>query len=145
MRRTASFAWLLVLTGSLSSGVSFADEPAPIAPAPCPPGTETVPAPCIVVWVVDAAGIRQLPGRCLDIQALANTAALGAASTAEPCESPTFVDARGIWRVRPECLNDTPSPGSVVPAAAAPPADPRCDPPWYVDARGIRRLRQSCL
>lgn len=141
----ASFAGLFVLAGSLSSAVSFADEPAPMAPSPCPTRTETTPAHCILAWVVDALGIRQLPEGCLDSSAPASTAALAAPSTEEPCDPPTFVDARGIRRVRRECLGALPSPAPVGRAGAAPPADPRCDPPWRFDEKGIQRLKLECL
>src|SRR6188768_1710274 len=131
-------AGLFVLAGWLSSGLAVADEPAAPMPrsaqSPCPPPVETAPANCVPAWVIDASGVRQLPDRCPDPVAAADTAAPAApsipsaartATTPAPApagdscdDSPTFLDARGIRRVRPVCLAGSPAPAP----AATPPA-----------------------
>src|SRR3954468_14308807 len=97
-------AGLFVLAGLLSSGLAVANEPAasvPVSPpAPSPPPMEAAtPSQCVPAWVGDASGIRQLPDRCPDPVAATDTAALPAPSVDDPCDPPTFVDARGIQRV----------------------------------------------
>jgi len=160
-------AGLFALAGWLSSGLAVADEPAaPVPPSvqsPCPPPAETTPSNCVPAWVIDASGVRQLPDRCLEPVAAADTAALSAPSVDDPCDPPTFVDAHGIQRVRPLCLAGSPSPApaalsappilSAPPKLAAPPTaatpaptDRSCDDsPTFVDAHGIRRVRPVCL
>src|SRR5215510_1311716 len=86
----------------LANRGAFAGEPSPLSP-PLPPspqpsaGTLEAPAPatashCIPAWVIDAAGTRQLPDRCIE-DTVAPQIAVPAAD--DRCEQMWFVDAQG--------------------------------------------------
>src|SRR5262245_33463905 len=68
----------------------------------------------------------------------------------DPCDPPTFMDARGIRRVRYGCLVPavaSPAPAQPSPGAATvrPSDDIACESPTYLDRNGIHRVRFECL
>jgi hypothetical protein len=78
------------------------------------------------------------------------TAAVAGFPNSEDCTEPSWVDSRGIRRLRLDCLgppaNDA---SSGAPEASPPPSSTHsaesCSPPYLVDSSGIRRLRPECL
>ncbi len=151
-------AVLLVAASSLLvSQFAFADAPATPSPQPSDAALEAAAPPadahCVPAWVIDAAGIRQLPERCVDNSA---TTEIGVSDPDSRCDPPWFIDAKGIRRARQECLRDPAQvapaapPGGVTgkssPAPAASGSQPdACEQPDWVDQHGIKRLKMQCL
>jgi hypothetical protein len=114
---------------------------------------------------VDTKGILRIRPACLEststLSAPTPPSVSAATSTPSPpptvaddaaCDSPTFVDAKGIRRIRLSCLESnrevpsTAAAPTILPAAGAgdsPTTD--CSPAYWIDANGIRRLRPRCL
>ena len=157
MSRKPWAAWLGAAGSLLVSQFAFADGTSAPPPQPADAPLEVAAAPanahCVPAWVIDAAGIQQLPDHCLANDA---TDEIALPDSDAGCEPPWFIDATGIRRVRQECLRGTaqPAPAAPVGGAAAKrspaPAASRsqsdgCEQPFWVDQHGIQRLKMRCL
>jgi hypothetical protein len=151
-------AALWVAAGSLlASQLAFAEERSlpSLQPSDVPLGAAAPPedAHCIPSWVIDAAGTRRLPDRCLENGASSESAP---ADTDPRCDPPWFIDAKGIRRVRQECMRSPAQPAAAAPAGgiaakgllapAASGSQPDvCEQPFWLDQHGIKRLKRQCL
>src|SRR5688500_722344 len=57
--------------------------------------TAPIAADCIPAWVIDAAGIRQLPDRCIETTPAAANIEVAVPPEGDRCEPPWFVDSKG--------------------------------------------------
>jgi hypothetical protein len=144
---------LLVSQAPLAGNAPASQLPPAHSSSTAMPLTAPIAADCIPAWVIDAAGIRRLPDRCIETTPATAHIEVAVPPENDRCEPPWFIDSKGKQRIRSECLESNPSQAST---AAGPAVAPRarsedrntadCDrQPHWIDANGIRRLRQQCL
>jgi hypothetical protein len=57
----------------------------------------------------------------------------GYEDTTKTCDAPEAIDARGVWKLRPECVRAAASQQGI------------CDTPYVINADGIKQFKLECL